>query len=199
MSILNKVVDAVTSEPSDDSRRSARAKALASAANDDWLSLALEQHVQLEAAFAEVLASHDTARRQQAQKVLAVLLTGHANAEESVLYPALAQAGEKSHAAHAYSEQADAKIQMAMLEALPPLSLDFEDQLEDIRRAVSRHMYEEESRWFLEIKQKVPTALQEKLTQRFQEEFDRYVQNEAGWQPPRLRRRAAMVPSAQSR
>lgn len=196
MSILDKIVDAVTPEPSDDDRRTARAKALATAGPDDWLSLAIQHHIQLEAAFNEVQASRDTAQRQQAQQALAVLLTGHANAEESVLYPALAQAGESGHAGHAYSEQAEAKIGMAALESLAPLSREFEEKLETIRRAVAHHVYEEESHWFLQIKQKVPATKQAALTHRYQQEFNRYVHPGADHEPLSRGRPSMAAPAA---
>jgi hypothetical protein len=110
-----------------------------------------------------------------AQKTLAVILTGHSNAEESVLYPALADADEKSHATMAYAEQAAAKTQMALLEKLPPMSQDYLDKLEHIRGAVAHHVYEEEGTWFIELKEKAPAGEQTKLAHRYAEEFNRYV------------------------
>jgi hypothetical protein len=104
-----------------------------------------------------------------------VILTGHSNAEESVLYPALAGADEKSHATTAYAQQAAAKTQMGLLEKLPPMSQDYLDKLEHIRGAVAHHVYEEEGTWFMELKEKVPAADQAKLSQRYADEFDRYV------------------------
>ncbi len=175
MSIIDKVVAAVTPPESEESRHEARAKARAAASPGDWLSMALDHHVKIEAAFAAVKSASTPATRVAAQKKLALILTGHSNAEESVLYPALAAADEKSHATMAYSEQAAAKTQMALLENLAPMSQDYLDKLEHIRGAVAHHVYEEEGTWFLELKEKVPTAEQAKLSQRFEEEFSRYV------------------------
>ncbi len=175
MSILDKVVAAVTPPESAEGRKEARAKARRAASPGDWLSMVLEHHLQIEHAFADVKAATTAGARLAAHKTLAVILTGHSNAEESVLYPALAGAHEKSHATAAYAEQAAAKIQMALLEKLPPMSQDYLDKLEHIRGAVAHHIYEEESTWFIELMQKVPLAEQSKLTQRYLEEFDRYV------------------------
>jgi hypothetical protein len=175
MSIIDKVVSAVTPIESDDARAQARTKAKAAASPGDWLHLVLDHHVQIEHAFAAVKAASSAASRLAAQKELAVVLTGHANAEESVLYPALAMADEKSHATKAYSEQAGAKIEMGLLEGLPPMSQEYLDKLEHIRGAVAHHVYEEESTWFIELKRKLPTADQVKLSHRYSEEFDRYV------------------------
>jgi hypothetical protein len=175
MSMFDKLVAAVTPPESDQARREARAKAMNAAMPGDWLSTALQQHLQLEAAFATVREAVDVESRVLAQRQLGVLLTGHAIAEEAVLYPALAIAGEKGHAGMGYTEQATVKTQMAELEALPPMTQDFLDKLEHIRGAVAHHMYEEEGTWFLEIKEKVPSVDQDKLTKRFAEEFERYT------------------------
>jgi hypothetical protein len=105
---------------------------------------------------------------------LALLLTGHANAEEAVIYPALVRFGHKSHAMSGYTEQAGAKANLGELEYLDPMSKDFMDKLEHIRGAVAHHMYEEESDRFLDLKQ-LPAADQMRLTQRFKEEFERYM------------------------
>ena len=184
MSIFDKVVAAVTPPESEQARAEARAKAQSAATAGDWLSMVLEQHRQIEAAFEAVKAARESASRTSAQKRLAILLTGHSNAEESVLYPALAaEADEKGHATMAYTQQAGAKVEMAELENLAPMSQDYIDKLEHIRGAVAHHVYEEEGTWFLEIKQKLSAETQAKLTQRFEEEFSRYVgaDSEEGW------------------
>jgi len=184
MSIFDKVVAAVTPPESEQARAEARAKAQSAATAGDWLSLVLEQHRQIEKAFDAVKAARDAASRTSAQKRLAVILTGHSNAEESVLYPALAaEADEKGHATMAYTQQAGAKVEMAELENLAPMSQDYMDKLEHIRGAVAHHVYEEEGTWFLEIKEKLSAEMQAKLTQRFAEEFSRYMgsDSEESW------------------
>jgi hemerythrin superfamily protein len=179
MSILDKVVSAVTPLESEEQRNDARSRARAAARPGDWLSLVLEHHVWIENAFAAVEAALDVAERVAAQKELALILTGHSNAEESVLYPALAHADEKGHATTAYSEQAAAKMEMSELDALAPMSQEYLDKLRDIRAAVAHHVYEEEGKWFLELKNTLPESDQAPLTQRYLEEFDRYVGEDA--------------------
>ena len=178
MSALDKVIAAVTPPESEESRQEARAKARAAADPGDWLSMILAHHEQIEAAFAAVKSATTAATRIAAQKRLGIVLTGHSNAEESVIYPALTVANEKGHAAMAYTEQAAAKTQMALLENMAPMTQDYLDKLEHIRGAVAHHVYEEEGKWFLEIKEKVPAADQVKLAARYQEEFNRYVGSE---------------------
>ena len=175
MSIVDKVIAAVTPPESANTRREAREKALAKASPGDWLSLVLDHHQEIEAAFAAVKDAASAAAQLGAQKVLAALLTGHAVAEETVLYPALADAGEQGHATKAYTEQSAAKLQMGLLEKLQPLSQEYLDKLEHIRGAVAHHMYEEENNWFLDIKKNVPASEQDRLTARYMEEFSRYM------------------------
>jgi hypothetical protein len=175
MSIIDKVVAAVTPPESDEARHEARAKARAAATPGTWLSMVLEHHENIEAAFLAVRTATTRSAQMAAQKSLATILTGHSVAEEAALYPALADAGEKGHATMAYTEQSAAKLQMGLLEKVEPLTQDYVDKLEHIRGAVLHHMYEEEGKWFLELNDKVPLEEQNRLTARYQEEFARYV------------------------
>ena len=174
MSLLDKVVAAVTPSESEEKRREARAKARAAARADDWLALVLGHHEQIEAAFAAVRSAQDATARLTAHRRLALLLTGHSNAEEVVLYPAMVRFGHKGHGMAGYPEQAGAKANMGELEYLDPQSQEYIDKLEHIRGAVAHHMYEEESSRFLDLKELSP-ADQARLTQRYAEEFDRYM------------------------
>jgi hypothetical protein len=174
MSIIDKVVAAVTPPETEERRQEARAKARAAAGDNDWLAVILQHHVQIEAAFAAVKAAGDATTRVAAQKRLALILTGHSNAEETVIYPALVRFGHKSHGMMGYTEQAGAKANMGELEYLNPMSQDYMDKLEHVRGAVAHHMYEEEGDRFLDLK-KLSAADQAQLTRRYKEEFDRYM------------------------
>lgn len=175
MSIVDKVIAAVTPPESVEDRREARSKATDAAAPGDWLSQILDHHRAIESAFAGVKGAAGVAARTAALKELGVLLTGHANAEESVIYPALAGDGEKAHADAGYEEQAMVKIEMALLEKLDPMSQDFRDKLEHIEGAVAHHVYAEEGNWYLDLKDKASAQDQAQLTKRYAEEYERYV------------------------
>jgi hypothetical protein len=181
MSIFDKLMAAVTPPESEGARAEARAKAHAVAGANDWLSLVLHHHMQIEAAFAAVTDAREPTQRVAAQKRLGLILTGHSIAEEAVLYPALVQADEKGHSEMAYAEQAAAKTQMAELESIPPMSQEYLDKLEHIRGAVAHHVYEEEGTWFLELKAKLSESQQARLTQRYKEEFERYMGPDFAW------------------
>lgn len=175
MSILDKVIAAVTPPESDEARLEARTQATNAAMPGDWLDQILQHHMDLEDAFAATKSGVDGASRTAALKELAVLLTGHAIAEEAVIYPAMADEHEKAHAAMGYDEQAMVKVQMALLEKLDPMSQDFIDKLEHIEGAVKHHMYQEEGTWFLKLKEKVSAPDEAMLTRRYAEEYERYV------------------------
>jgi hypothetical protein len=175
MSLIENVVAAVTPRATAQEREDARAKARKAARPGDWLSAVLNHHLEIEQAFAAIESSRDAITRTAAHRHLAVLLTGHSNAEESVLYPALARANDKGHADTAYHQQAEAKMAMGDLEHLPPMSKVYLDKLRHIQEAVAQHVYEEENTWFVDLKHKLSPADQAKLVQRYQEEFARYV------------------------
>ena len=177
MSVIDKVLGAVTPPVSEEKRAEATAKARAAADSGDWLSMALDHHDRIRAAFARCRDAEAADDRRAAMKDLALVLNGHSLAEEVVLYPALAQAGEKMHAGHAYTEQTTAKMQMAELENIAPSTPEWKDKLEHIEGAVLTHMYEEESSWFLKLHDE--SVRQEHLTDRYREEFERYCGAEA--------------------
>ncbi|HEY9028589.1 MAG TPA: hemerythrin domain-containing protein [Burkholderiaceae bacterium] len=175
MSVLDKVVAAITPTESEDKRRSARRKAEAAAANCDWLRLVLAHHRAIEDAFAQLAAASDANGRRRAQKWLATLLNGHSMGEEAVIYPAMALGDQKAHATTAYTEQSGAKVNLAALETMDPMSQDYIDKFEHVRGAVMHHMYSEEDDWLVDLARTEDPALHARLGARYAEEFDRYM------------------------
>lgn len=174
MSLLEKVVSAVKSGESQEQRQAARSRAESAAGLGDWLSLVLEHHRYIEAAFVVLEAADDASERHRAHRRLATLLIGHANAEETVLYPALMAADEKVHASRAFAEEATIRTTLSMLESIPSMTRGYRQELGQLRHLVVHHMYEEESTWFMELKAKLTGADQIRLSQRYEQEFYRY-------------------------
>jgi len=173
MSVIDKALAAITPQPNEEKRQEATQKAREAAAPGDWLSLALDHHDQIRAAFAEGRNVRSVADRRAAMDRLALVLNGHSLAEEIVLYPAMAQNGHKMQAGVAYSEQTTAKMQMAELENIAPSSDAWLDKWGHIEGAVLTHMFEEENGWFIHLKEK--GEHQDRLTARYKEEFERYA------------------------
>ena len=65
---------------------------------------------------------------------------------------------------------------MSALDDLDPMSQSYLDKLEHIQGAVARHVYEEESDYFPKLKEVADSALHPKLSRKYKEEFQRYVQ-----------------------
>jgi hypothetical protein len=87
----------------------------------------------------------------------------------------MALTDQKAHSTAAYTEQSGAKVNLAALETMDPMSQDYLDKLEHVRGAVAHHVYEEEDKWFVELSQAGDAALQSRLSARYAEEFDRYM------------------------
>jgi hemerythrin superfamily protein len=179
MSIIDKAIAAVTPPETQGMRARAREKALSVAEPGSWLAQVIHHHQQIEAAFEHVKTAQSHDSRRSAQKRLALLLTGHAIAEETVLYPAMASHGEKARTELAYQEQSAAKGETAALDELDPLSEDFDDKLEHIRGAVAHHVYEEEGTWFPKLLESATPETKARLTRRYKEEFNRYMGKDA--------------------
>lgn len=174
MSLLEKVVSAVKPAQSQEQRQAARSRAESAAGLGDWLSLVLEHHRYIEAAFVVLEAADDESERHRAQRRLATLLIGHANAEETVLYPALMAVDERVHASRAFAEEATIRTALSMLDSIPSMTRAYRQELGHLRHLVVHHMYEEESTWFMELKAKVAGTEQIRLSQRYEQEFYRY-------------------------
>jgi hypothetical protein len=178
MTISDKLMATLKGMTSERERQQARSRAQAEAGANDWLSMAVDQHIQVEAAFSALMQSGDAVSKRRAERHLRLLSTAHANAEESVLYPALAHAHERSQATASYSEHALYKMNLGELEFLDPMSRDYADKVEYLWQATRDHICDEEGKRFLALRHKTPAAEQDLLTRRFKEEFERYIRSD---------------------
>lgn len=184
MSILDKIIAAVTPPESEADRAQARSRALEYTDRAPWLGMVIDHHRQIDDAFAAVKAAADPANRKARLKTLAGLLTAHAVAEEGVIYPALSDTGDTGHATMAYTEQSAAKMQLGLLDRLDPMSADFEDKLGHLEGAVKHHVYQEEGSWFIDLAEGAVDADHEMIARRYAEEFDRYLSGPGGQNSP---------------
>lgn len=180
MSFIDKIAASIAPTASAEYRAEARRKAEQIAQGNDWLHKIIDHHRQIEAAFERSMNAPGAQQRLEAVRELKLVFTGHSNAEESVIYPAVVEHSSKSHAVMAYEEQAAAKINFAILENLDPMSNDWREKLEHILSAVQQHVYQEESSWFPDVAQNAPLAKQKALTDRYLEEFERYCGGRVG-------------------
>ena len=180
MSIFDKIASAVMPPESAEDRAEARRKFESLASGDDFARDILQHHREIEQHFAQAKRASDGASRTAALKQLGLILTGHAQAEEAAIYPEIAEHEAKRHAAMGYQEQAMVKVEMAKLEQLEPMSQEWRDKLEHIEGAVLHHVYKEESTWYPELLEVIPPAHRRHATQRYREEFARYMGSAQG-------------------
>lgn len=174
MSIFDTIAAKVMPPESAEDRAEARRQALAlSRGPDDWLTLVIEQHRQIEQLLEAARSGRDAAARRDAARNFATLITGHALAEEMVLYPMLAD-DHKGHTEKAYQEHVLVKIEMHKLEMLDPMSEDWLEKVNFIHGAVQHHIYEEEGTYVPELREALgdDDAVH---SRRFREEFEKYV------------------------
>lgn len=174
MSFLDKIAAAVAPAASDEDRAEARRKVEALSAGEDWLRMIVEQHRQIEALFREAKAAASPEKRQAVVRQLATELTGHANAEEAVVYPIVSEDSGKTHAGMAYEEHAMTKVQLSKLERMDPLGKEWDDKLEHIQSAVQQHIYQEEDSWLPDLVENTSPAGKALLNARYREEYERY-------------------------
>ena len=174
MSFLDKLAAAITPAASKEDRAEARRKAEALGGREEWIGLIVQQHKQIEMLISEAATAPGAADRREAIREFERVLTGHATAEEAVLYPDMAEFSGKTHAGMGYEEHAMTKIQVAKLEKLDPMSNEWREKIDHIRSALEQHMYQEEGSWMPELAEKLPQTDRTRLTQRFVEEYERY-------------------------
>ena len=174
MSFLDKLAAAITPAASKEDRAEARRDAETLGAREEWIGLIVQQHKQIETLISEAAMAPGAEARLKAVREFERVLTGHATAEEAVLYPDMAEFSGKTHAGMGYEEHAMTKIQVAKLEKLDPMSKEWREKIDHIRSALEQHMYQEEGSWMPDLAEKLPPADKARLTQRFVEEYERY-------------------------
>jgi len=173
MSFLDTIAAAIAPLATDEQRADARARLEELAPGNLFAEEILAQHKQIEELFAQARsASGEEAEATVLE--LALLLNGHSQAEEAVIYPEISINSGKAHAAVAYEEQAMAKVQMAALQKLEPGTTDWIEKLDHIESAVQQHVYQEESSWLPDVIRDAPDADKQRMGVEFREYFERF-------------------------
>ena len=177
MSLSEKMQQAIGIIPSHThaEREEIRAEAKKNATTT-WFNLILDHHAEIERTFDEVKDAKSLSIRIEAQKQLMALLTGHAIAEEAIVYPFMKIDTSARDAMHASAEQALAKMEMVALDEIADkMSQAYEIKLDEIRMAVVHHMIEEERDFFPELQSKADGVENSKITKQYKTEFNRYM------------------------
>ena len=86
---------------------------------------------------------------RQTFEMMRTALTIHAEAEETIVYPALEEFKEtEDQAEHSYDEHAEVKAMLAQMGELEPASDEFQNLLSQLKTSVRHHVAEEEGELF---------------------------------------------------
>jgi len=155
-----------------DERQRARAKARELGRITPWVADVLAHHDAIEAALDVVAGSADIAGRRAAVRRLSLLSTAHGQAEEIVLYRAMALLGQPMHTLVGVADHARLRATMAALEAADDLGgADAVEMLGEIRGEMLRHMFIEERDWFPAFCRDGDAKLHARLSTLFATEF----------------------------
>lgn len=173
MSFLDRIAAAIAPAASDEDRIEARERLVELSAGEPFAQDILDHHRQIESLFAR--AKQETGPAALATvRELAVLLNGHAMAEEAVVYPEVSDHSGKVHAGMAYEEHAMTKVQLAELQKLAPGTKEWTEKLEHIESAVQQHVYQEESSWLPDVIRNAPVDARQRMSMDFREYFERF-------------------------
>jgi len=129
----------------------------------DVVELILADHVELKTVF-EKLKTGDAGVRGLLVPAMASMLISHSRAEESEVYPVVAdEANDAEDVEHSQEEHAGAEILLEQLYELDPASSDFPSALQELVEAVHHHMEEEEEKVLPAMRTGLTAARREEL------------------------------------
>ncbi|UYV15759.1 hemerythrin domain-containing protein [Porphyrobacter sp. ULC335] len=173
MSFLDRIASALAPAASEEKRMEAREQLEQMAVNEPFAEQILAQHRQIESLFAQAR-DENGPHAQATIEELALLLNGHAMAEEAVIYPEISDHSSKAHAGMAYEEHAMTKVQLAALQKMQPGTQEWREKLDHIESAVQQHVYQEESSWLPDVIRYAPAEARQRMSLNFREYFDRF-------------------------
>jgi hemerythrin superfamily protein len=172
MSFLDRIATALAPTASAEDRAEARRQLETLAAGEPFAEEILRHHRRIETLF-EQARSAPPADQQAVVRELALLLNGHAMAEEAVIYPEVSEHSGKTHAGMAFEEHAMTKVQLAALQKLEPSTQEWHEKLDHIESAVQQHVYQEESSWLPDVIRSAPPSERQRMSAEFRDHFDR--------------------------
>jgi hemerythrin superfamily protein len=122
-------------------------------AGGDILSIIHDDHQRVDALFADYAAAADDGAKLQVVREVYRQLLPHAQAEEEIFYPALAEAGGNHDAVEeAFGEHAAARKTLESILAASPADLTYDMKVRMLQREIQHHVREEETELFAEAR-----------------------------------------------
>jgi hypothetical protein len=141
---------------------------------NDVVELIMKDHREVERLFEQLRT--DPASRPGALPVLTTLLTTHSRAEESEVYPVVAdEIGKADHVAHSQEEHVEADELLAKLAETDPDGADFLPALEKVVEAVSHHIEEEEETVLADMREGLTAERRAELGDAFLAEREKHL------------------------
>lgn len=120
---------------------------------DDILSIIHDDHQSVDALFADYAKAADDGAKLEIVCEIYRQLLPHAQAEEEILYPALAEAGSNDDAVEeAFGEHAAAKKTLQSILAASPADLTYDMKVRMLQKEIQHHVREEETELFAEAR-----------------------------------------------
>jgi len=135
----------------------------------------LRHHAAIEEALEALGRVREPSACRQALRWLATLMKGHALAEDTVLYPALAFDGQRAHAVCAFADESRFRMDLAALAQRQPGTPAFVDKRDALRADLALHFHEEEGSWYPALCRRGDARETARLAAAFEEEFRRYM------------------------
>ncbi|MBD3882050.1 hemerythrin domain-containing protein [Phormidium tenue FACHB-886] len=124
-------------------------------------------HQKVNVLFAEIAQSNDPQKIQEYFGQLYKDLTVHAQAEEQVVYPTVRSFYGEGDVQELYDEQAQMKVMLDQIKALPPGSEQFKQQVNQLKDIVMDHVRQEESTMFAAIRDNCSSQQSERIATEF--------------------------------
>jgi hemerythrin superfamily protein len=132
----------------------------------DVVDVIMKDHREVERIFEQL--KSDPGSRPGLVPVLTTLLSAHSRAEEAEVYPvARDEAGEADDVAHSQEEHIEADEILARLAETDPTSAGFEEVLDELVKAVTHHVEEEESKVLPGMRERLSDERREQLAEAF--------------------------------
>jgi iron-sulfur cluster repair protein YtfE (RIC family) len=134
----------------------------------DVIKLLEQDHREVEDLFAKALSLSGAAKQQVVTK-LASELTLHAEIEESIVYPAMREAGLADLVSEAEQEHQKVKELVARLESMDGSTADVDPVITQLQGDVDHHVHEEEDEAFPKFRDAVDQATLQALADQVRE------------------------------
>ncbi|MBE9179664.1 hemerythrin domain-containing protein [Oculatella sp. LEGE 06141] len=136
--------------------------------SDDILSLITADHREVDEYFVRLESASEAEEVYEYLNRIYKELTLHAQAEESVFYPALQKYEDaKNLVEEAKAEHSEMKVLLEDIQAAKPNSNEFRDTLRQLKEAVRHHVEEEESDVFTMVRRHISDQQLRALAQEF--------------------------------